>query len=59
MEKLPDGGSVFRSAQAEEKCQQQHARSQQDRMEKMYHQMEQKFEDLDDEGNVIYRLNNQ
>ncbi|KAK3098391.1 hypothetical protein FSP39_019075 [Pinctada imbricata] len=53
MEKLPDGGCVLRSAQAEEKYQQHYQRSQQEEMEKMYHNMENMYEDREDEENCI------
>lgn len=50
MEKLPDGGSVFRTAQAEEKFSQLHQKQQQDAMESLYRKLEKDFDKEDYEG---------
>jgi hypothetical protein len=55
MEKLPEGGTVFRTAQAEEKFSQFHQKQQQEAMEAAYIKLERKFDKEDYEGRDIYR----
>lgn len=50
MEKLPDGGSVFRTAQAEEKFSQLHQKQREDAMETLYRKLEKEFDKEDYEG---------
>ncbi|XP_078313814.1 uncharacterized protein LOC111129947 isoform X3 [Crassostrea virginica] len=47
MEKLPDGGSVFRTAQAEEKFNQLHQKQREDAMETLYRKLEKEFDKED------------
>lgn len=55
MEKLPQGGTVFRTAQAEEKFSEFHQKQQQDAMEAVYIKLERKFDKEDYEGRNIKR----
>lgn len=55
MEKLPDGGSVFRTAQAEEKFSQLHQKRQQDAMESLYRKLEKEFDKEDYEGKIYLK----
>nr|XP_034317664.1 breast cancer type 2 susceptibility protein homolog isoform X2 [Crassostrea gigas] len=56
MEKLPDGGSVFRTAQAEEKFSQLHQKQQQEAMESLYRKLEKDFDKEDyEESRAVKR----
>uniref|UniRef100_K1RH48 Breast cancer type 2 susceptibility-like protein n=1 Tax=Magallana gigas TaxID=29159 RepID=K1RH48_MAGGI len=56
MEKLPDGGSVFRTAQAEEKFSQLYQKQQQDAMESLYRKLEKDFDKEDyEESRAVKR----
>lgn len=56
MEKLPDGGSVFRTAQAEEKFSQLYQKQQQDAMETLYRKLEKDFDKEDYEGKLYLKI---
>lgn len=56
MEKLPGGGSVFRTAQAEEKFSQLHQKQQQDAMESLYRKLEKDFDKEDFEGKIYLKI---
>lgn len=56
MEKLPDGGSVFRTAQAEEKFSQLYQKQQQDAMESLYRKLEKDFDKEDYEGKIYLKI---
>lgn len=56
MEKLLDGGSVFRTAQAEEKFSQLHQKQQQDAMESLYRKLEKDFDKEDYEGKIYLKI---
>lgn len=54
MEKLAAGGCIFRSYTAEEKYTQSYQQIQQDRMEKLYQQLESQFEKDNREGISLF-----